>query len=216
MVPEPLTPANTTVVLVDYAVGFANLLRSHDSHSHLNNVLGLAKTALWYGSGLVVTNGVAARPSGPLYPELANVLGDRKVIERPGSGAFNSFLDPSFASAVEAAGRPNLVIGGVATDGCVLQTALGGLRTGYAVHVVADASGSPSQEAHELAIQRMGQAGIVPVTWFSLAAEFQLDPAFADAPHRGRLMVEHMPTMIMGARTFANGVEQGKLAATRA
>ena len=60
---EPLTPENTTVVLVDYAVGFANLLRSHELSEHLNNVLGLAKTAKWYGSGLVVTNGEASKPT---------------------------------------------------------------------------------------------------------------------------------------------------------
>ena len=45
MTPEPLIPANTTVVLVDYAVGFANLLRSHNLTEHINNVVGLAKTA---------------------------------------------------------------------------------------------------------------------------------------------------------------------------
>ena len=72
---EPLTPENTTVVLVDYAVGFANLLRSHELSEHLNNVLGLAKTAKWYGSGLVVTNGEASKPSGPLYPNCSRSSG---------------------------------------------------------------------------------------------------------------------------------------------
>ncbi|MGB3373966.1 MAG: hypothetical protein WBA87_02345, partial [Microbacterium sp.] len=57
-VPEPLTPENTTIVLVDHAVGFANLLRSHDLDTHINNVVGLAKTATLFGSGLVVTNGL--------------------------------------------------------------------------------------------------------------------------------------------------------------
>ena len=92
-------------MLVDYAVGFANLLRSHELSEHLNNVLGLAKTAKWYGSGLVVTNGEASKPSGPLYPQLLEVIGDHPVIER--STAFNSFLDADFAAAVRAAGRPN-------------------------------------------------------------------------------------------------------------
>ncbi|MBZ6226355.1 isochorismatase family protein [Streptomyces olivaceus] len=212
MTPEPLSPDNTTVVLVDYAVGFANLLRSHPLAEHLNNVVGLAKTAKWYGSGLVVTNGESGKPSGPLYPELLEALGDQPVIER--AVDFNSFLDASFARAVRAEGRPNLVIGGVATDGCVLQTVLGGLREGYRVHVVVDASGSPSPEAHNAAVQRMIQAGTVPVTWFSVAAEFQLDPRFHDAPHRMRLMQENMPAMAMGARAFVNGVDQGKRAAT--
>ncbi|MGV9394067.1 hypothetical protein ACWDQL_33825, partial [Streptomyces olivaceus] len=66
------------------------------------------------------------------------------------------------------------------------------------------------------AVQRMIQAGAVPVTWFSVAAEFQLDPRFHDAPHRMRLMQENMPAMAMGARAFVNGVDQGKRAATAA
>lgn len=211
---EPLTPANTTIVLVDYAVGFANLLRSHNLTDHINNVVGLAKTAKWYESGLVVTNGESSKPSGPLYPELLEAIGDHPVIER--TVDFNAFLDESFAQAVRAEDRENLVIGGIATDGCVLQTVLGGLRAGYRVHVAVDASGSPSLEAHNAAVQRMVQVGAVPVTWFSLAAEFQLEPKFHDAPHRMRLMQENMPAMAMGARSFVNAVELGKRTATSA
>jgi hypothetical protein len=73
-VPERLTPENTTIVLIDHAVGFANLLGSTDVASHVNNVVGLAKTAKLFGSGLVVTNAVPGKPSGPLYPELRAVL----------------------------------------------------------------------------------------------------------------------------------------------
>ncbi|MFJ8957812.1 hypothetical protein ACIRG5_00420 [Lentzea sp. NPDC102401] len=47
------------------------------------------------------------------------------------------------------------------------------------------------------AVQRMAMAGIVPVTWWSVAAEFQLKPRFADSP---------------GGRTFFAGVAQGRLA----
>ncbi|MEV4352700.1 isochorismatase family protein [Actinoplanes sp. NPDC049596] len=203
---EPLSPANSTVVLVDYAVGFANLLRSHDLREHLNNTVGLAKTAKLYGAGLVVTNGESGKPSGPLYPELLAALGDQPVIER--KTAFNSFLDPAFAAAVEATGRRRLLIGGIATDGCVLQTALGAVRAGYETYVVADASASLSKEAHDTAIQRMAMAGIVPVTWWSVAAEFQLDPRFADSPNRLRLMTEFQPAMTMSGRTYFNGVAQ--------
>ncbi|GAB3155239.1 hydrolase [Amycolatopsis stemonae] len=200
---EALTPDNTTIVLVDYAVGFATILGSHDLSQHLNNVVGLAKTAVLYGSGLVVTNGLPSKPSGPLYPELLDVIGDRPVIER--ATQFNSFLDEDFAAAVAATGRKKLVIGGVATDGCVLQTVLGALRAGYEPHLVVDATASTSREAHETAITRMVQLGVVPLTWFSLAAEFQLDPRFDNAPHRGKLMADHMPAMMMGARTYFAG-----------
>ncbi|MER8162926.1 hypothetical protein ABTY51_49450, partial [Streptomyces sp. NPDC094472] len=63
--------------------------------------MGLAKTAKWYDSGLVVTNGQSSKPAGPLYPELVEAIGDQPVIER--AVDFNSFLDESFA---QVAGPP--------------------------------------------------------------------------------------------------------------
>jgi hypothetical protein len=53
----------------------------------------------------------------------------------------------------------------------------------------------------------------VPVTWFSLAAEFQLDPTFHDTPHRMRLMQENVPAMAMSVRSYLNALQQGKRAA---
>lgn len=211
MTPDPLTPDNTTIVLVDHAVGFANVLRSHDTAQHINNVVGLAKTALLYGSGLVVTNGLPDKPSGPLYPRLLEVIGDHPVIERGGN--FNGFLDEDFARAVRETGRRKLAIAGVSTEGCVLQTVLGALREGYEVHLVVDASASVTAETHGTAVQRMVQAGAVPVTWFSLAGEFTVDHRSAAAPHFQRLMREHVPTMAAGVQSYMAAVQQSRHAA---
>lgn len=210
---EPLSPDNTTVVLVDFAVGFANILRSHDLGEHISNVTGLAKVAMLFGSGLVVTNGQPSRPSGPLYPELLEVLGDHPVIERAEGYAFNAFRDPAFAAAIEAQNRKRLAIAGIATEGCVLQTTLGALRAGYEPYVVVDAVASPSRQAHDAAIQRMSMSGAVPVTWWSLAAEFQLDEKFADAPFRTQLMAEFQPEMTMAARTYFAGAKHATIPA---
>lgn len=199
-VPEPLTPENTTIVLVDHAVGFANLLRSHDLDTHINNVVGLAKTATLFDSGLVVTNGLKSKPSGPLYPELAEVIGDHPVVERP--GATNAFEDPAFAAAVAATGRRRLAIAGVSTEGCVLQTVLGALRLGYEVNVVVDASGSLTRETHDVAVQRMVLAGAVPTTWYSLAGEFEYDHTSARGPILQQIMRENQPAMAKGVQTY--------------
>jgi nicotinamidase-related amidase len=210
MTPEPLTPENTTLVLVDYAIGFANVLRSHDLALHLNNVLGFAKTAKIFDTGLVVTNGLPEKPSGPLYPELVDVIGaEQLVIERAGN--FNSFLDPAFAAAVREQGRPKLAIGGVSTEGCVLQTVLGGLREGYEVYVVADACASISRETHDTSIQRMAMSGAIPVTWFSLAGEFQVDHRAPTAPQYQQLMSAHVPSMKMGGLSFFAAQHQARL-----
>ncbi|WP_214411291.1 isochorismatase family protein [Sphaerisporangium fuscum] len=207
---EPLTPANTTIVLIDFAVGFANVLRSHDLPTHIGNVVGLAKTATWFETGLVVTNGLPSKPSGPLYPELLDVIGDHPVVERP--GAINGFLDEGFSSAVRATGRRKLAVAGVSTEGCVLQTVLGALREGYEVYLVVDACASLTPETHQVAVQRMVRAGAVPVTWFSLAGEFHADHRNPTAPLYQRLMREHIPTMAMGVNGFLAAQQQARLA----
>lgn len=211
MTTDPLTPEDTTIVLVDHAVGFANVLRSHDVGQHIGNVVGLAKTALLYGTGLVVTNGLPDKPSGPLYPQLREVIGDHPVIERGGN--FNGFLDENFARAVRETGRRRLAIAGVSTEGCVLQTVLGALREDYEVYLVVDASASVTAETHHTAVQRMVQAGAVPVTWFSLAGEFTVDHRSATAPHFQRLMREHVPTMAAGVQSYMAALQEARRAA---
>jgi len=200
---EPLTPQNTTIILVDLAVGFANLLRSHDLADHVNNVVGLAKTATFFQSGLVVTNGLPAKPSGPLYPQLLEVIGGHPVIERP--GFFDCFRDEAFAEAVRQTGRSKLVI---STEGCILQTVLGALRAGYETHIVVDTCASLTAETHQTSIRRLVQAGAVPVTWFSVAGEFQADHRNPTAPLYQQIMREHVPAMAMGAQLYAATREQ--------
>jgi nicotinamidase-related amidase len=49
------------------------------------------------------------------------------------------------------------------------------LEGGYEIYMVADASGGTSKEAHDYAMQRMIQAGVVPVTWQQVMLEWQRD-----------------------------------------
>ncbi|PMY64006.1 isochorismatase family protein, partial [Pseudomonas sp. FW305-25] len=58
--------------------------------------------------------------------------------------------------------------------------ALEALAEGYEVYIVTDASGGTSQEAHDMSVQRMIQAGAVPVTWQQVLLEFQRDWAHKD------------------------------------
>src|SRR5437763_10232430 len=48
-------------------------------------------------------------------------------------------------------------------------------KTAYEIYMVADASGGTSKEAHEYSMQRMIQAGVVPVTWQQVLLEWQRD-----------------------------------------
>lgn len=166
---EPFTPENTTIMMVDYSVGFLNSFRSHTVSDHLTATVALAKTALGFKTGFVVNLGDGQKP----YPQLVEALGDHEIIYR--GGEYNALDNADVRKAVEATGRPRLVLGGISTDGCVIETAFGALRLGYEVGLVADATAGETRETHELAIQRMVQAGVVPLSWLSLATELQMD-----------------------------------------
>jgi len=172
MQPSALTPENSAIVMIDHAVGFGNVFRSHDLSLHVNNTVGLAKTAGVFGIPLVLTNGADTGPYGPLFSELRAETGDGRVIAREGN-FINAFQTPEFAAAVESAGRRKLVMSGLLTEGCVLGTALAGLERGYEVYVAVDATAGETLETHQVAVQRMIQAGVVPVTWLSLASQYQ-------------------------------------------
>jgi nicotinamidase-related amidase len=51
---------------------------------------------------------------------------------------------------------------------------------GYEIYMVADASGGTTAEAHKYAMDRMVQAGVVPVTWQQVLLEWQRDWARKD------------------------------------
>jgi nicotinamidase-related amidase len=155
--------------MVDYSAGFVNTFRSHTVNEHLTATVGLAKTALGLRSGLVVNLGAGQTP----YPQLVQALGKHPIIYR--GGEYNALDNPGVRKAVEATGRKSLAIGGISTDGCVIETAMGALRLGYRVALVEDATAGQTRESHDICVRRMIQAGIVPVSWLSLATEFQMN-----------------------------------------
>jgi hypothetical protein len=168
---ERRTPGNTAIVLIDYVTGFANLFRSQSVQENVSGAVALAKIAVGYGVPLVVSTGPENDPRGPLYPEVAAVIGDHRVIHRGGS--FDAFDFPGFEAAVAGTGRRHLVIAGLMTEGCILHTTLGALRRDYAVSLVIDATAGENTAIHDAAVTRLFQLGVIPVSWLSFASELQ-------------------------------------------
>jgi nicotinamidase-related amidase len=83
---------------------------------------------------------------------------------RPEKLHFSCCAVPSVVGDLRQAGRPKVVLAGIETHVCVLQTALDLLAQDFRVYVAADAVGSRYPLDHELALRRMERAGAVPVT----------------------------------------------------
>jgi nicotinamidase-related amidase len=78
--------------------------------------------------------------------------------------------------------------------------------------MVADASGGTTKEAHDYAMQRMIQAGVVPMTWQQVLLEWQRDWARRDTYNAVMDIVrEHSGAYGMGvdyAYTMVHGAEE--------
>jgi len=100
------------------------------------------------------------RGLGATVPEIAELLPGIKPIDKLEFGCFGQ---EGFRSALhELPGhRTTLLLCGIESHICVMQTALGALENGYMVHVASDASGSRTDWNYRLGLQRMESAGCV-------------------------------------------------------
>jgi nicotinamidase-related amidase len=166
-----LTPDECVLLLIDHQPFQFTNLHSHEPTMVINNVVGLAKTAKVFGIPVILTTVLEER-GGLLIKQLQELFPDQKPINRT---AINTWEDARVVQAVEETGRKTLIIAGLYTEICLTYPTIHALGEGYDVVIVTDASGGVTTEAHERAIQRMVQAGAVPVTWFALMAELQRD-----------------------------------------
>jgi nicotinamidase-related amidase len=166
-----LTPENSVLVLIDHqAFQFANT-RNMDPTMILNNTIGLAKAAKAFKVPTILTTVVSAR--GGLLPQaLQDVFPDQVPIDRT---TLNTWEDPRVVDLVKKTGRKKIVFAALWTEICLAYPAIHAMGDGYDVYVVTDASGGVSGEAHDRAIQRLVQAGAVPVTWMGVMSEWQRD-----------------------------------------
>ncbi len=167
-----LTPQNSVLVLIDHQPQMLFGVFSHDRQLLRNNVTGLAKSAKLFGVPTILTTVAADTFSGPILPEIRAVFPDQKIFDRT---SMNTWDDKGVVAEIAKSGRKKLIIAGLWTEVCVNMPALDALREGYEVYAVTDASGGTSKEAHDEAVRRLVQAGVVPVTWQQVQLEWQRD-----------------------------------------
>jgi nicotinamidase-related amidase len=97
---------------------------------------------------------------GPTVQELAR----RLPSERPEKLAFSSCAVHSLIEQINRSGRNNVLVCGIESHVCVMQTVLDLLALEFGVFVAVDAIGSRYRVDHEVAIRRMEQAGATLVT----------------------------------------------------
>jgi len=166
-----LRPEDSILVLIDHQpYQFANL-HSHEPTMIINNVVALAKLAKVFNVPTILTSVIEER-GGYLIKGLLDVFPEQKPINRT---FINTWEDPKVTDIVKKSGRKQLILAGLFTEICVVMPAIQALGEGYDVFVVTDACGGVSVEAHDMAVRRMVQAGVVPINWLAVLGEWQRD-----------------------------------------
>lgn len=169
---EMITPQNSALVLIDFQPAMYQGVESHDRLSVFNNVQILAKGAKLFSLPTVISTVAKDSFSGPFMPEVTELFPGHDVIDRT---SINSWVDANFRAAVAATGRKKIVLAGLWTEACVMFPTLDMLGEGYEVYIPADACGDVTPEAHERAMQRLVQAGAVPMNALQFIFELQQD-----------------------------------------
>jgi nicotinamidase-related amidase len=191
-----LSSENSALVFIDYQPGLVDGTKSIEHDVLINNVIAMAKAANMYDLPVIVsTVGVGAGFQQPTIPQLSEVLTDVEPIDRDTVDAWDS---PAFRAAVEATGRRKIIMAALWTEVCLVYPALDMLLEGYEIYALSDVSGGTTVDAHERGMQRLVQAGAVPVTWEAVMAELGRIGSY-DVAGFVDIMNEHLPQSVPSA-----------------
>ena len=207
---EVLTPQNSQLIIIDHQPQMAFGVQSMDRQTMKNNVVGLAKAAKVFDIPTTITTVETEGFSGHTYPELLGVFPENKLLER---SSMNSWDDQNVRDALAANGRKKVVVSGLWTEVCNTTFALSALHDvpDYEIYMVADASGGTSADAHKYAMDRMVQAGVIPVTWQQVLLEWQRDWARKETYNAVTTLVkEHSGAYGMGIDYAVTMVHNGE------
>lgn len=149
--------AQTTALLLIDVQERINGVMADQSHLPRQEVLVEAFAVLELP---VVTTEQYPKGLGATLPNLADRLPSPAVEKM----TFSCARQPEAMAAIEATGKKQIVVTGIETHVCVLQTALDLLEKGYEVHVPHDAVNSRRAPDKEWALHRMLAGGAVITT----------------------------------------------------
>jgi nicotinamidase-related amidase len=168
---ERFSADSAALLLIDHQVGTMGWVKSIPFEEMKRNALILAQAAKILKLPVVLTCSMEEHAQGPLLSELESILPAEFSSRIKRFGIVNAMDDEHFAAAVKATRRKKLIVAGVTNDVCTVYPALSLVREGFEVQVVADAGGSPSKMADDIALRRMERGGVMLTTTNQLIAE---------------------------------------------
>jgi nicotinamidase-related amidase len=105
---------------------------------------------------------------GPTVVPIAQALGDIRRIEKM---SFSCCDEPRLMEGIAVTGKENVIIVGIESHVCVLQTVIDLIRNGYHPIVVEDCISSRRENDKRIAIERMKKEGAIMTTYESVLFE---------------------------------------------
>ena len=109
---------------------------------------------------------------GETIPSLKELVYDYPHFEKT---TFSCCQNEPTMEAIKAADKKVVIVAGIETHVCVLQTCIDLLEAGLEVVIVTDCCTSRKQNDTDIAIKRLVQAGVIPTTYESLLFELTLN-----------------------------------------
>jgi len=159
-----ISPENTCLLFIDIQEKFRPAISRMDNV--VKNTLILARAARILEIPFMVTEQYPAG-LGQTLPEILDILKPEDVIEKT---AFSCYGEPAFVQRLNELNPRDVIVCGIETHVCVLQTVFDLLSNDYRVFVAADATSSRHIhiEDKELAISAMREGKAVVVSTESL------------------------------------------------
>lgn len=146
---------NTALVIIDIQERLASVMKVKETV--IQNCLHLIELSKTYSIPIVLTEQYP-KGLGQTVEEIRKALPEYKPLEKM---TFSCCEEQSFLDEIKKLNKRTIIIAGMETHVCVLQTCISLLKKGYSVHVVKDAVSSRAKENWKAGIEFMRDAGAV-------------------------------------------------------
>lgn len=150
-----LDPEDSALIIIDVQDRLASVMSERERV--INNCLHLIELARLLRIPVVITEQYP-KGLGQTVEEIRKALPEYRPFEKL---SFNCCTEKGFLELIEGLKRKKLILTGMETHICVLQTCIGLLERGFHVHVVSDAVCSRSEENKKTGLEFMRSAGAV-------------------------------------------------------
>ena len=145
---------------------------------HIENKDELEKNLITLVKGLKVldipfiVNEQYKKGIGETIPSLRELVDEYPHFEKT---TFSCYKNEETIDAINEMNKKVVIVAGIETHVCVLQTCIDLLEGGFEVVLVTDCCTSRKQNDTDMAITRLVQAGVIPTTYESLLFELTLN-----------------------------------------